>query len=133
MKRNACPHVFLLAAMLFFFPAHSWSAPVEILAAGDVVPAARMAEGGLSTRLFSQQTRRRIEQARLFIWNCETSGLSSRSKPNAYTFHADATFFSQMYFPTGVAITANNHVFDGYEEGAPVSYTHLTLPTILLV
>ena len=109
---------FCLLLTFHFFPAQSRSAPVEILAAGDVVPTARMAEGGLSTQLFSQQTRRRIEQARLFIWNCETSGLSSRSKPNAYTFHADATFFSQMYFPNGVAVTANNHVFDGYEEGA---------------
>ena len=106
----------LLSSLLS--PARSEGAPVEILAAGDVVPTARMAEGGLSTRLFSQQARRRIEQARLFIWNCETSGISSRSKPNAYTFHADATFFSQMYFPNGVAVTANNHVFDGYEEGA---------------
>ena len=115
------PFLLLSVCLLFssfFFPAHSEGAPVEILAAGDVVPTARMAEGNSPMRLFSQQTRRRIEQARIFIWNCETSGLSSRSKPNAHTFHADATFFSQMYFPNGVAVTANNHVFDGYEEGA---------------
>lgn len=94
------------------------AAPIEILAAGDVVPTARMFEGGIPAQLFSQQTRRRIEQARLFIWNCETSGISPRSKENTFTFHADATFFSQMFFPNGVAVTANNHVFDGFEEGA---------------
>lgn len=95
-----------------------WAAPIEILAAGDVVPAGRMLEGESPGSLFSFQTRQRIEQARLFIWNCETSGLSSRSKPNVFTFHADNTFFSQMFFANGIAITANNHVFDGYEEGA---------------
>lgn len=94
------------------------AAPIEILAAGDVTPTGRMAEGDAPVTLFSQTARRRIERARLFIWNCETSGISRRSKENAFTFHADAALFSQMFFPNGVAVTANNHVFDGYEDGA---------------
>ena len=115
--------LFLLLAqcLLYLLPAcvgFSDAAPIEILAAGDVVPAGRMAEGGLPVRLFSRKARLRIERARLFIWNCETSGISRRSKGNVFTFHAGAALFSQLYFPNGVAVTANNHVFDGYEEGA---------------
>ncbi len=115
--------LFLLLAqcLSYLLPAcvgFSDAAPIEILAAGDVVPAGRMAEGGLPVRLFSRKARLRIERARLFIWNCETSGISRRSKGNVFTFHADAALFSQLYFPNGVAVTANNHIFDGYEEGA---------------
>lgn len=115
---------FLLFLLLSALPASSCraaegaAAVIEILAAGDIVPADRMFESNAATRLFSQEARRRIEQARLFIWNCETSGLSSRSKPNTFTFHAHTDLFSQLYFPNGVASTANNHVFDGYQEGA---------------
>ena len=119
MNLSILRRLFILVVLpLFLFPVRGEAASIEILAAGDVVPTARMAEGGMPMRLFSHRTRRRIEQARLFIWNCETAGLSSRSKANTFTFHADATFFSQMYFANGVAVTANNHVFDGYEEGA---------------
>ncbi len=91
---------------------------LEILAAGDVTPAGRMYVWP-PDRLFSDAARERIGQASLFVWNCETSGLSSISKEeNTFLFHADGRFFEQMRFANGAAGTANNHVFDGYEEGA---------------
>ncbi len=96
------------------FPARA----LEILAAGDVTLAGRMYTWP-PDRLFSDAARERISQASLFLWNCETSGLSSVSKgENTFLFHADGRFFEQMRFPNGAASTSNNHVFDGYEEGA---------------
>ncbi len=68
--------------------------------------------------LFDPETRLRIEQADAFLWNCETAGPSSLSKNNAFVFHADERLFPQMRFANGAACTANNHVFDGYEDGA---------------
>ena len=35
-----------------------------------------------------------------------------------FVFHADGLLFPQMAFANGAACTANNHVFDGLEEGA---------------
>jgi hypothetical protein len=91
---------------------------LEILAAGDVTPAWRMYDWP-PCELFSEAARERIGKASLFVWNCETSGLSSTSKTeNAFRFHADGRFFDLMRFGNGVACTVNNHVFDGHEEGA---------------
>ena len=56
--------------------------------------------------------------ADIFLWNCEIAGLSSVSKQNTFVFHADGLLFPQMAFANGAACTANNHVFDGLEEGA---------------
>lgn len=97
-------------------PRTAW--PLEILAAGDVTLAGRMYTWP-PEKLFSDAARERIEQAALFLWNCETSGLSSLTKSgNTFLFHADGRFFDQMRFTNGAAGTSNNHVFDGYEEGA---------------
>lgn len=90
---------------------------LEILAAGDLTPACRLKHRpGLS--LFSTAARERIGQASLFLWNCETSGVSQRFKPNQFIFAVEEALLQQLRFANGVAITSNNHAFDGYEEGA---------------
>ena len=91
---------------------------LEILAAGDVLLGGRMLEAPQAGELFGPLTRRRLEQADIFLWNCEIAGLSSVSKQNTFVFHADGLLFPQMVFANGAACTANNHVFDGLEEGA---------------
>ena len=91
---------------------------LELLAAGDVTLAARILENPKPTQLFSDAARERIASADIFLWNCETSGPSKLSKPSQYIFHANGSLFSEFSFKNGVAITANNHVFDGYQEGA---------------
>ena len=91
---------------------------LEILAAGDVLLGGRMLEAPQAGELFGPLTRRRLEQADIFLWNCEIAGLSSVSKQNTFVFHADGLLFPQMAFANGAACTANNHVFDGLEEGA---------------
>lgn len=97
---------------------------LEILAAGDVILGGGMRDAPVPTLLFSLAARRRIEQADAFLWNCENAGPSSRSKENVYIFHADEYFFPEMAFANGAACTANNHIFDGYEEGA-VNLLHM--------
>ena len=91
---------------------------IEFLAAGDVTLAARIIEDPKPLQLFSDAARERIAAADVFLWNCETSGSSTVSKANPYLFHATGALFSEFYFKNGIAITANNHVFDGYQEGA---------------
>lgn len=91
---------------------------LEILAAGDVLLGGRMLEAPAVGQLFGPLTRKRLEQADIFLWNCEVSGPSSVSKENTFVFHAEGRFFPQMDFANGAACTANNHVFDGLEEGA---------------
>lgn len=91
---------------------------LEILAAGDVLLGGRMLEAPQAGELFGPLTRQRLGQADIFLWNCEIAGLSSVSKQNTFVFHADGLLFPQMAFANGAACTANNHVFDGLEEGA---------------
>ena len=112
------PSYLLLFIFLFLCccPAHAHY--LEILAAGDVTLGGGMRDAPMPSLLFAPESRRRIEQADVFLWNCETAGPASLSKENLYIFHADDMFFPQMRFANGAACTANNHVFDGYEEGA---------------
>lgn len=112
----ACPAI----AVLIFFIGVSTCHPhtLELLAAGDVTLAARIQEEPKPIQLFSDAARERIESADVFLWNCETSGRSTASKSNSYLFHTDGSLFSEFSFKNGVAITTNNHVFDGYQEGA---------------
>jgi len=104
--------------MLLCMPSCSYGRYLEILAAGDVTPAWRMLEEPVTAPLFSLAARQRISQAHVFLWNCEASGPATYSKPNQYLFHADSALLADLAFPNAVAITANNHVFDGYQEGA---------------
>ena len=60
---------------------------LEILAAGDVLLGGRMLEAPQAGELFGPLTRRRLEQADIFLWNCEIAGLSSVSKQNTFVFH----------------------------------------------
>lgn len=115
---HPCCYLLLLCGFcaLLFRPVQAEE--VEILAAGDVILGGGMRDAPLPVLLFSQAARRRIEQADIFLWNCESAGPSSCSKENTYIFHADAFFLPEMAFANGAACTANNHIFDGYEEGA---------------
>lgn len=90
----------------------------ELLAIGDVTLAGRILEEPKPEHLFSEGAHDRIASADAFLWNCETSGPAAFSKPNKYIFHADGSLFSEFSFQNGAAVTANNHVFDGYQEGA---------------
>ncbi|WP_300788006.1 CapA family protein [uncultured Desulfovibrio sp.] len=108
----------LLVILLFLCPHPTYGRALEILAAGDVILGGGMRDVPPPSSLIAPEARRRIEQADVFLWNCESAGPSSVSKDNLYVFHADATFFPEMRFANGAACTANNHVFDGYEEGA---------------
>lgn len=74
---------------------------LEILAAGDVLLGGRMLEAPQAGELFGPLTRRRLEQADIFLWNCEIAGLSSVSKQNTFVFHADGLLFPQMAFANG--------------------------------
>lgn len=120
--RNFLPSLFLAACLLLAPAAGRADADggvIEILAAGDVTPAGRMVTMPPSGPLFDAETRARLEAADAFIWNCETSGLSPRSKTaNQFRFHADGALLPKLRFGRGAAVTANNHAFDGYEEGA---------------
>ena len=111
-----CPAIAIL--ILFILVPASYPRTLELLAAGDVTLAARILEEPKPVQLFSDTARERIASADVFLWNCETSGHSTVSKVNSYLFHADGSLFSEFSFVNGVAITANNHVFDGYQEGA---------------
>lgn len=104
--------------LLLSCPVSAGAETLEILAAGDVLPGGRMLEAPRADSLFGPLTRRRLEQADIFLWNCEIAGLSSVSKQNTFIFHTDGQLFSQLAFANGAACTANNHVFDGLEEGA---------------
>ena len=104
--------------LLLSGPVMATEGVLEILAAGDVLLGGRMLEAPQAGELFGPLTRRRLEQADIFLWNCEIAGLSSVSKQNTFVFHADGLLFPQMAFANGAACTANNHVFDGLEEGA---------------
>ena len=117
----AMPHLCrfcLLLAVCFLLCSPARARDLEILAAGDVMLGGGMLDAPIPSLLFAPETRRRIEQADVFLWNCENAGPASLSKGNLYIFHADELFFPQMRFANGAACTANNHVFDGYEEGA---------------
>ena len=83
-----------------------------------MTPAWRMSEEPVAVPLFSVSARERISKANIFLWNCEASGPASFSKPNQFLFHADSSLLADFTFQNSVAITANNHVFDGYQEGA---------------
>lgn len=111
-----CPAIAILIFLIFVSTCYPRT--LELLAAGDVTLAARILEEPKPTQLFSDTARERIASADVFLWNCETSGHSIASKVNPYLFHADGSLFSEFSFVNGVAITANNHVFDGYQEGA---------------
>lgn len=104
--------------LLLSWPVMAAEGALEILAAGDVLLGGRMLEAPQAGELFGPLTRRRLERADIFLWNCEIAGLSSVSKQNTFVFHADGLLFPQMAFANGAACTANNHVFDGLEEGA---------------
>ena len=108
--------VALLASFIWVPACHP--STIELLAVGDVTLAARILEDPKPIQLFSEETRERIASADIFLWNCETSGSSTFSKSNSYLFHADGSLFSEFSFKNGVAITANNHVYDGFQEGA---------------
>lgn len=117
----AMPHLCrfcLLLAVCLLLCSPARARDLEILAAGDVMLGGGMLDAPIPSLLFAPETRRRIEQADVFLWNCENAGPASLSKGNLYIFHADELFFPQMRFANGAACTANNHVFDGYEEGA---------------
>lgn len=118
MRHLPCCYFLLLCGVcvLLFRPVQARE--VEILAAGDIMLGGGMRDAPMPTLLFAQAARRRIEQADVFLWNCENAGPSIHSKANAYIFHADEFFFPEMAFANGAACTANNHIFDGYEEGA---------------
>ena len=111
-----CPSIILFILVAFVSPCCART--LELIAAGDVTLAARIIENPQPTQLFSDAARERIASADIFLWNCETSGPSKLSKPSQFIFHADGTLFSEFSLKNGVAITANNHVFDGYQEGA---------------
>ncbi|NCB23226.1 MAG: hypothetical protein EOM56_10395 [Deltaproteobacteria bacterium] len=111
-----CPAIAIL--IFFFLVPACYPRTLELLAAGDVTLAARILEEPKPVQLFSDTARKRIASADVFLWNCETSGYSTASKANPYLFHTDGSLFSEFSFKNGVAITANNHVFDGYQEGA---------------
>ena len=114
-----CRHVcLLLIAFLLLGSCPAHARYLEILAAGDVTLGGGMRDAPMPSRLFAPETRRRIEQADVFLWNCDNAGPASLSKENLYIFHADDALFPHMRFANGAACTANNHVFDGYEEGA---------------
>ena len=115
---SPCRSTLLLVIVLFLYAHPAYGRVLEILAAGDVILGGGMRDAPPPSRLFSPEARRRIEQADVFLWNCENAGPSSVSKDNLYVFHADAAFFPEMRFANGAACTANNHIFDGYEEGA---------------
>lgn len=104
--------------LLLSWPVMAAEGALEILAAGDVLLGGRMLEAPQAGELFGPLTRRRLERADIFLWNCEIAGLSSVSKQNTFVFHADGLLVPQMAFANGAACTANNHVFDGLEEGA---------------
>ena len=108
----------LLSITLTTNTPNCYARTIEILAAGDVTLAARILENPKPVQLFSDSARERIASADVFLWNCETSGPSATSKPSQFIFHADGSLFSELSFKNGVAITANNHVYDGYQEGA---------------
>ncbi|WP_297218421.1 CapA family protein [uncultured Desulfovibrio sp.] len=93
------------------------AAELEILAAGDTTPGMRMLEQRPDA-LFSPEALARITAADAFLWNCETSGPSTRGKDKPFLFRADAALLAKMALPNGIAVTANNHVFDGLAEGA---------------
>ena len=108
-----------IAFLIFCISTHPCQArTIEFLAAGDVTLAARILENPKPLQLFSDTARERIASADFFLWNCETSGSSTVSKANSYLFLATGSLFSEFSFNNGIAITANNHVFDGYQEGA---------------
>ena len=105
------------AAMLLLFLAPHPAGALEILAAGDVTPGYRMTLPA-GRQLFGPAALGRIEGADLFIWNCETSGRSPREKANRFVFHVKPEILPLLALKNGVALTANNHVFDGFAEGA---------------
>ena len=113
---HMCPSIILFILVAFALPCRART--LELIAAGDVTLAARILENPKPAQLFSDAARERIASADIFLWNCETSGPSKLSKPSQFIFHADGTLFSEFSLKNGVAITANNHVFDGYQEGA---------------
>lgn len=112
-RRFACV---LCLGLLFCFPFPSHARYLEILAAGDVTLAWRMLEA--PAPLLSPFAQERIRQAHVFLWNCEASGPACSSKPNRFLFHTDGSLLADFLFPNAAAITANNHVFDGYQDGA---------------
>ena len=115
-----CRHVcLLLIAFLLLGSCPAHARYLEILAAGDVTLGGGMRDAPMPSRLYAPETRRRIEQADVFLWNCENAGPASLSKENLYIFHADDALFPHMRFANGAACTANNHVFDGYEAFSP--------------
>ncbi len=104
------------ATLLLSLIPHSAGA-LEILAAGDVTPGGRMILPA-GRQLFGPAALGRIEAADLFVWNCEVSGRSSREKDNCFVFHVKPEILPFLALGNGVALTANNHVFDGFAEGA---------------
>lgn len=118
------PHAVLLLTTLFLLCCGNLllSAPclateMEILAAGDTTPGMRMLEQR-PENLLSPETRERIAQADVFLWNCETAGTFTKGKNNRFIFRADAGLLADLSLPNSVASTANNHIFDGLAEGA---------------
>lgn len=87
----------------------------EILFAGDVTLMKNIHPK--QTSFFGKQTKDRIANADLFIWNAEFSGKSNNPKVKQFVFSGDSDIIQYFKFPNGVATVANNHSFDGGTEG----------------
>lgn len=106
--------LFILSFIIFLVLASPVSS-IEIIFGGDVTLARNLSAS--QKKFFTPQARQRIEDADLFIWNAEFSGLSKTQKNNRFIFLADASEANGMKFPNGLALVANNHSFDGNIEG----------------
>lgn len=105
----------LMLGFVCLTPSCLWAQ--EIIFAGDVTLARNINPQKQAT-FFAPETKERIEQADLFIWNCEFSGKSQTLKDKPFVFSADArNALADFKFANGVACIANNHSFDGGVQG----------------
>lgn len=106
-----------LALILALVPINACADSITILAAGDVTLTHRISSSE-DLSFFSPEAEQYIAAADAFFWNCEMSGQSSVYKQNNFIFLSDGRDLHKFAFGNGAASTANNHVFDGYQESA---------------
>lgn len=104
----------LIFLFLFIMPVTTSHAS-EVIFAGDVTLTRNIAP---TQEIFmSEKAVELVETAEAFIFNIEFSGKSKSLKKKQFVFSCDSDILAKFKFTNGIGLIANNHSFDGNEEG----------------
>lgn len=113
MKKSAIISILFVFVISFYIADKIFAS--EILFAGDVTLTRNIPP--TQSVFLNDRAKKRIRMADVFVWNAEFSGQSDDPEKKRFVFSCDSDIVRHMKTSNGLATIANNHSFDGKNQG----------------